>query len=105
MPWAKDIHPKYRVSPKICDYDAQHAEAGYEEKVKNQKTHIFIHFKSGIFKIFKNVISLISDFLFRFCLSMLCSIVANFGDQSLCILGEHIRINLPLLSASGHIPR
>ena len=60
------------MSPKISDYATQHAEAGYEEKVKNQKKE----------KI-KNVISLISDFLFRFCLSMLCSIVANFGTHPL----------------------
>ena len=38
---------------------------------------------NNIFQTFKNVISLISDFLFRFCLRMLCSIVANFGTRPL----------------------
>ena len=40
-------------------------------------------FKNIILLILKNVISLISDFLFRFCLSTLCSIVANFGTHLL----------------------
>ena len=60
---------------RLC-YTAQHAEAGYEENVKNRKKNIF---KNNILKIFGNAIFLISDFLFRFCLSMLCGIVANFG--------------------------
>ena len=71
------------MSPKICDYATQHAEAGYEEKVKSQKKHISKNFKNIILKFFKNVISLISDFLFRSCLSMLCSIVANFRTHPL----------------------
>ena len=39
--------------PKICDYATQHAEAGYEEKVKNQKKHIFKNLKNNIFKDLK----------------------------------------------------
>ena len=33
--------------------------------------------------MFRNMISLISDFLLGFCLRMLCSIVANFGTHPL----------------------
>ena len=73
------------MSPKICDYATQHAEAVYKEKVKNQKKHIFKNLKNNILKNLKKVISLISDFLFRSCLSMLCSIVANFGTHPLCL--------------------
>ena len=51
--------------------------------MKNQKKLTIENLKNNIFKVFKNVISLISDFLFRFCLSMLCSIVANFGTYPL----------------------
>ena len=32
---------KYRVMPKIFDYATQHAEAGYEETVKNQEKKTF----------------------------------------------------------------
>ena len=39
------------MSPKISDYATQHAEAGYEEKVKNRK--------KTFLKILENVISLI----------------------------------------------
>ena len=71
------------MSPKICDYVTQHAEAEYEEKVKNMKKHIFRNLENNIFKIPKNVISLISDFLFKSRLSMLCGIVTNFGTHLL----------------------
>ena len=48
--------------PKICDYAIQQAEAGYEEKVKNQKKHISKNLENNILNCFENVISLISDF-------------------------------------------
>ena len=31
----------WRAMAKISDYVIQHAESGFEEKVKNQKRHIF----------------------------------------------------------------
>ena len=39
--------------PKICDYATQHVEAGFEEKVKNQKKHIFKILKMIFLKFLK----------------------------------------------------
>ena len=73
--------------PKICYYATQHVEAGSEEKVKKQKKHIFKNFRNNIFELFKKVISLISDFLFRSSLSMLnLPIVTSFGHHPLDII-------------------
>ena len=54
-------------------------------KSKESEKDILRNSKDNIFNIFKNVISLIAVFLFRFCLSMLCSIVANFGTHPLSV--------------------
>ena len=69
-----------RLITKICKYATQLAEAGSEEKIKGQKNNNFKNLKNNIFL---NVISLISDFLFGSCVSMLCSIIINFGNQPL----------------------
>ena len=66
-----------RLIPKICEYATQHAEAGSEQKVRNQRNQLFKNSN------FLNVISLIFDLFFRHCLRMLCSIFANFGNQPL----------------------
>ena len=40
--------------PQIFEYTTQHAEAGFEENVKNQKNNIFKNLKNDTFKTFKN---------------------------------------------------
>ena len=38
----------------MCDYSTQHATAGPEQKVKDQRNFIYENFKDNIIQIFKN---------------------------------------------------
>ena len=58
----------------------QHAEAGSEEKQKQMRKSTFLKI---LFLKLKMLVFLIFLSFFRSCLSMLCSIFANFGNQSL----------------------
>ena len=60
-----------KADSQICDYSTQHAKAGPEQKVKDQKNFKYENFKDNIVQIFKNSVSLIFKLLFRSCLSML----------------------------------